>query len=54
MKFEYDPDKSASNKAKHGIDFEEAQMLWFDDAKIEIPARSDTEPRFMTIGRISG
>ena len=25
MPFEYDPDKSAANKAKHGIDFEEAQ-----------------------------
>ena len=24
-KFEYDPKKSASNKVKHGIDFEEAK-----------------------------
>ena len=24
MKFEYDPEKSAVNKAKHGIDFEAA------------------------------
>lgn len=28
MKFEYDSDKSARNKIKHGIDFEEAQALW--------------------------
>jgi len=27
MSFEYDPDKSAENKRKHGIDFEEAQAL---------------------------
>jgi uncharacterized DUF497 family protein len=28
MNFEFDPPKSASNKLKHGIDFEEAQDLW--------------------------
>ena len=28
MRFEYDPNKSATNKAKHGIDFDEAQELW--------------------------
>jgi len=26
--FEFDPVKSASNKRKHAIDFEEAQRLW--------------------------
>jgi uncharacterized protein len=26
--FEFDPDKSASNKLKHGIDFIESQDLW--------------------------
>ena len=28
MQFEYDPNKSKSNKEKHGIDFDEAQELW--------------------------
>ena len=28
MNFEFDPDKSASNRLKHGIDFIEAQELW--------------------------
>lgn len=28
MPFEYDPQKSASNKAKHGKDFEEAKAMW--------------------------
>jgi uncharacterized protein len=28
MAFEYDPNKSAENKRKHGIDFEDAQRLW--------------------------
>ena len=26
--FEYDPQKSEKNKARHGIDFEQAQELW--------------------------
>jgi len=29
--FEFDPEKSAANLAKHGIDFEAAQALWLDD-----------------------
>jgi len=32
MDFEYDRQKSEANKAKHGIDFEEAQALWQDAA----------------------
>ena len=28
IEFEYDPVKSASNHDKHGIDFEEAHLLW--------------------------
>jgi uncharacterized protein len=53
MKLEYDPDKSHSNKAKHGIDFEEAQALWADPDLVEIHARTEDEPRFIVIGRIA-
>jgi uncharacterized DUF497 family protein len=52
MKFEYDPEKSAENKRKHGIDFEEAQALWEDSALVEIPARTSEEPRWLVIGVI--
>ena len=52
MKFEYDPDKSAANKAKHGIDFDEAQALWGDPRLLEAPARTQDEARFLAIGRI--
>ena len=52
--FEFDPDKSAANRAKHGIDFEAAQMLWIDDDRIEFDARSNTEPRIAVIGLIEG
>ena len=52
MQFEFDAGKSASNKAKHGIDFEEAQALWDDPFMLEAPARTTDEPRYLAIGRI--
>ena len=54
MEFEFDLEKSESNKEKHGIDFYEAQALWDDPDIIEIPARTSDEPRFLVIGKISG
>jgi len=54
MEFEFDPDKSESNKQKHGIDFYEAQELWDDPDFIEIPVKTSDEPRFLVIGKISG
>ena len=52
MGFEYDPEKSAENKRKHGVDFEEAQALWSDPALLEIPVRVDDEPRWVVIGKM--
>lgn len=54
MEFEFDPAKSASNKAKHGIDFVEAQALWQDDGLVDVPVVSAGEPRFLVIGRLEG
>ena len=54
MTFEYDPDKSAANEQKHGIDFRRAQALWADPDLIEVPARTLDEPRYLVIGRIEG
>ncbi len=53
MEFEFDSQKSDSNKAKHGIDFYEAQVIWDDSDLIEIPLRTSDEPRFLVIGKIS-
>ena len=50
--FEFDPAKSESNLVKHGIDFVAAQALWNDPDLLEIPARTDDEPRLLVIGRI--
>jgi hypothetical protein len=52
MIFEYDTRKSKNNAKKHGIDFVEAQKLWDDPNLIEIPARTEDEPRYMVIGVI--
>ena len=52
MDFDFDPNKSAVNKAKHGINFIEAQVLWDDPNLIEIPVRVTDERRFLVIGRI--
>jgi uncharacterized DUF497 family protein len=54
VEFEFDREKSAANKVKHGIDFIEAQALWRDEALIEAPARTEDEPRFLVVGRIGG
>jgi len=50
--FEYDERKSNSNKEKHGIDFLESQKIWLDPDMIEIKANSETEPRYLIIGKI--
>ena len=52
MSFEYDSNKSKSNKKKHGISFKEAEALWDDPHLLEIPAKFIDEPRFVLIGKI--
>jgi uncharacterized protein len=52
--FEFDTAKSESNRTKHGIDFDEARALWNDPMLLEIPAKTDDEPRYLVIGLIDG
>ena len=54
MEFEFDARKSASNLAKHGIDFVKAQELWDDPDLLEIPAKTEDEPSWLVIGTIKG
>ena len=54
LEFEFDPAKSATNLVKHGIDFTAAQSIWRDANRIEVPARTTDEPRWMVIGGIDG
>ena len=51
MEFEFDPWKSDSNRAKHGIDFVEAQALW-KSKHVRLGAKDALEKRYMVIGRI--
>ena len=50
MDFEFDPRKSKTNKAKHGIDFVEAQELW-KSKHVLLGAKDALEKRYMVIGR---
>jgi uncharacterized DUF497 family protein len=52
--FEFDRRKSGINKKKHGIDFFEAQALWQDERRIEIPSRTVDEPRLLVVGIVGG
>ena len=50
MKFEYDENKSQTNKEKHGIDFVDAQNLWKDEDALIITANIvDDEVRYALI-----
>lgn len=52
MEFEFDEARGRANRSKHGIDFREARALWDDPDLLEIPARTEDEPRSIVIGRI--
>ena len=47
--FEFDVNKSRSNKVKHPMDFTMAMKLWDDPNRLEIPARWIKESRFLLI-----
>jgi len=51
--FEFDEIKSQANLLKHGINFIDAQDLWKDPMLLEIPAKTDDEPRNLVIGLIN-
>ena len=52
MEFEFDSQKSDSNKSMHGINFIEAQEFWNDADLLEIHAKTTDEARFLVVGKI--
>ena len=52
LRFEWDPKKASSNEKKHGVSFEEARTVFFDEnAKlIDDPDHSEDEDRFVLLG----
>ncbi len=53
IKFEWDAIKAASNKRKHGVTFEEAKSVFYDDFAIQFfdDENSEDEDRFLLLGR---
>ena len=53
IKFEWDRGKDRSNQRKHGVSFEEAQSVFFDENAIQFydEDHSEAEDRFIMLGR---
>lgn len=52
LRFEWDERKATVNAKKHGVSFEEARSVFFDERArlIEDPAHSQAEERFILLG----
>ena len=52
IRFEWDDRKSAANKRKHKVSFEEAQTVFLDENAIRFfdPDHSEDEDRFLMLG----
>ena len=52
IKFEWDTAKATSNKKKHGISFEEAQSVFYDEFAVQFldEDNSVSEERFLMLG----
>jgi uncharacterized DUF497 family protein len=52
LRFEWDPRKSASNRRKHGVSFEEAETAFADERALLLddPDHSSDEERFVLLG----
>lgn len=52
IRFEWDRRKSRENKRKHGVSFEEAQTIFWDENAIQYydPDHSKNEDRFIMLG----
>ena len=56
IKFEWNPAKAASNLKKHGVSFEEAQTVFYDEFAVQFydEPHSEEEDRFLMLGMSSG
>lgn len=52
IEFEWDPAKAVSNQKKHGVSFEEAQSVFYDELAIQFfdEENSGAENRFFMLG----
>jgi uncharacterized DUF497 family protein len=56
IKFEWDSSKASANLEKHGISFEEAQSVFYDEFAIQFfdEQHSTDEERFLLLGMSTG
>jgi len=54
LRFEWDPNKNEINKRKHGLSFETAKEVFYDECAIlfDDPDHSVDEERFLIIGSL--
>lgn len=52
MAFPWDPKKASSNEQKHGVSFEEAQTVFYDEFALQLddPDGTAAEERFLMLG----
>lgn len=52
IRFEWDSNKNRTNQRKHGISFEEAETVFYDEEALVIddPDHSEEEDRFVILG----
>ena len=52
LRFEWNPRKAVENEKKHGVAFEEARTVFFDERArlIDDPDHSEDEERFVLLG----
>jgi uncharacterized DUF497 family protein len=50
LRFEWERRKNAANKRKHGVSFEEAQSVFYDDRAVLIDDPDGDEERFVLLG----
>ena len=52
LRIEWDEKKSKANRRKHGVSFEEARTVFYDESAIQFydPDHADEEDRFILLG----
>lgn len=55
ISFEWDDGKNTENQKKHGVSFEEAQSVFFDEHAVQFfdDSHSSSEDRFLVLGMSS-
>jgi uncharacterized DUF497 family protein len=52
LRFDWDPEKARANLKKHGVSFEEARSVFFDECAVEFydDEHAEWEDRFLLLG----